>query len=413
MSRHVVLWDVFISHSTSPQPQGPAARLLKQLVDAFPLRSCRAQADCEFLHLGDPWEEGIRDAINDSHIGLVLLDHNALRSKWVRREVRHMLDQPRHKNYRIITVLVDIDRAKVEQSCCEEFVHLVTELQTTTIKADDVAGTCARLLALLQTEVFRDITAREMALVRGVAKFLPTDEIELMNMIKVLDERAKPPPLLTREVLAYRILRAELTEQVRRMFKRSKNDFLSRLSDTARERLTDLIEPSWIELGLARLLVPEPDPGPRVCVLGTSNPVTETGIRGEAGLQFVRRATHWDEEEVEVHRCDDVPVGDPAEIGPLLRAQYDWEDEDGTNYLVLEAGRTRSSRLNGFRAVQDIWPNVVVVLVIGPDTDPDAEEFEKHLGQEYGRAMIEHQRELDARTEITRIRKHLAVRKQT
>lgn len=399
------LWDVFVSHSTKSAPEGTTAKLLDELIACFPLAACRIRADRTFLVGGTRWEEAIGDAINDSHLGLVLLDENALRSRWVRRETRQMLDQPRDKNYRIIPILVGIDPARVRRARVKEFTRLVDTLQAQMVIADEVGDAVRQLVEVLRLNVLGDIEEGEMTLVKRITHFLPKDQVTLANMYRGLKEQPKPPPLLAKEELSYRILRSKLDKHVTDLIVASKDDFISRLDEDGRERFADLLEPSWIDVEVASKAVeehPDAQHGRRhVCVLGTS-------IGVDTGVQLVRRATHWDEVHVEVQTCGDVPVGEPAEIEPLLRRQYEWLDYQ-TNYLVLQEGASPGSRLNGVLAAQNAWPNVMVVLVIGPDTDLTAADFDKHLGENYCHTVVAHQDERAAKTAMNRIRKHLKV----
>ncbi|MGW6445241.1 toll/interleukin-1 receptor domain-containing protein [Lentzea sp. NPDC055074] len=408
------LWDVFISHSTKSAPEGNARKLLLELVDRFPLGACRVQADQIFLHPGDRWEEKIGDRINESHFGIVLLDANALDSKWVRREVRQMLDQPTRKNYRIIAILVDLTRGQVQEAGIAEFTKLVEELQTLSIEAADSTDALRQLEHVLSLNVLAHLDEREMSLVRRLAYFLPSDPKMLEKMCGQLDENATLAPLLPREDLAYRILNSRLSMQVRAMFAGSSDELLSSVDKERRARLADLIEPSWIDFDSARRVIDDSPGLNRVCVLGTANPVPDadsTGICVATGKNFVHRATHWDRGRVRVEKAGDIPYGEPYEVAPLLRRQYRWNTFQ-TNYLVLEAGRSRSSRLTGVHAVQANWPDVVVVLVIGPDADPDEEAFRDHLGGNYCHTVVEHQQELDAIEAMEDIRTYLSVERQ-
>ncbi|WP_086665132.1 toll/interleukin-1 receptor domain-containing protein [Lentzea kentuckyensis] len=402
------LWDVFVSHSTSSAPDGTASRLLDELITRFPLAACRIQADRTFLVEGERWEEGIRDAINDSHLGLVLLDENALRSRWVRRETRQMLDQPREKNYRIIPILIGIRPARVKQEGVKEFTRLMDTLQALIVEADAVDEAVRKLVEVLRLNVLGDIEEGEMSLVKRLTEYLPENQVKLANMYRRLKEQPKPPPLLPREELSFRILRSKLDRNVTDLIIDSKHHFLTKVSDDGREMFTDMLASSWIDFEVANRAVEEHPDAPQnrrhVCVLGTS-------IGVATGEQLVRRATHWDEVTVDVQTCGDVPVGDPAEIKPLLLKQYEWPNWTD-NYLVLQEGSRRGSRLNGVLAAQDAWPDVMVVLVIGPDTDLTPDDFAKHLGENYCHTVVAQQDEHSAKLAMDRIRKHLGVRRQ-
>jgi hypothetical protein len=399
------LWDVFVSHSTSSAPDGTASRLLDELIDRFPLAACRIRADRTFLVGGTRWEEGIRDAINDSHLGLVLLDENALRSGWVCRETRQMLDQPREKNYRIIPILIGVRPAQVKQAGVREFTRLMDTLQALIVEADGVDEAVRKLVEVLRLNVLDDIEEGEMSLVKRITHYLPENHVTLAKMYRKLEKQPAPPPLLPREGLSYHILRSKLDKHVTNLIVDAKDDFISRLGDDGRERFAELLEPSWIDFAVASNAVEGQAGGQpsrrHVCVVGTS-----IGVR--TGEQLVRRATHWDEVLVEVQTCEDVMVGEPAEIKPLLRKQYKWLDYQ-TNYLVLQEGSSPGSRLNGVLAAQDAWPNVMVVLVIGPDTDLTTADLDKHLGQNYCHTVVTQQDEHAAKLAMDRIRKHLKV----
>lgn len=398
------LWDVFVSHSTSSAPDGTAARLLDELIDRFPLAACHIQADRTFLVGGTRWEEAIRDAINDSHLGLVLLDENGLGSDWVRRETRQMLDQPKEKNYRIIPILIGVSPAQVKQKGVKEFTRLMDTLQALIVEADGVDEAVRKLVEVLRLNVLGDIEEGEMSLVKRLTEYLPENQVKLARMYRRLKDQPKPPPLLPREELSFRILRSKLDRNVTDMIIDAKDHFLHG-SDDGREMFADMLASSWIDFETANKAVEEHPDAPHsrrhVCVLGTS-------IGVATGEQLVRRATHWDEVTVEVQTCGDVPVGEPAEITPLLLKQYKWLNYTD-NYLVLQEGSRRGSRLNGVLAARDAWPNVMVVLVIGPDTDLTPDDLAKHLGENYCHTVVAHQDEHAAKTAMDRIRKHLRV----
>ncbi|MGZ3143731.1 toll/interleukin-1 receptor domain-containing protein [Lentzea chajnantorensis] len=400
-------WDVFISHSTSPAPEGVAARLLEELLEWDALPAWRVRADREFLHLGDRWQERIREVVNESNVGVVLLDENALRSKWVRRETRQMID--RGRDFRVIPVLIGLTRADVEEAGCEEFTELVRDRHNIVVR-DDGQVVLDELGTLLGTEVMAALTPEEMSWVQRIAYYLPEDERMLANALRRFDPVRDLPPLLPRERLAYRILESRLHKVVKALFVFLKHDLVKRLRPESRAMLAELIEPSWIESSLARRIPPHTPS--QVCVLSTGNPVPKAqrpGVCVDTGVHLVRRATCWDEENVEVRPCGDVPVGDPSEIPLHLGDQYQWE-EDVKNYIVLEAGRNLRSRLDTARAVRDLWPDVVVVLVVDPGTDPVGEKFDQHLGP-YGTVVIEHREELEANKAMDKIREVLRIEK--
>jgi hypothetical protein len=402
-----LLWDVFVSHSTSPAPEGVAAQLLDRLLEWDAVPGCRVRADREFLHLGDEWEERIREVVNESNVGIVLLDANALRSRWVKRETRQMID--RGTRFRIITMLIGLTRAEVEQAGCEEFTELVRRRHNIVVH-DDGQAAIDELGALLRKEVLASLTPEEMSWVQRIAYYLPEDERVLANALRRFDPAVRLPPLLPREELAYRILQSRLRKVVKALFIFLKHDLVKRLRPESRAMLAELIEPSWIESSLAHQIPPHTPA--RVCVLSTANPVPEAlrpGVCVDTGVHLVRRATYWDEEHVEVKPCGNVPVGDPSEVALHLGDQYEW-DEDMRNYIVLEAGRDNRSRLDGVRAARGLWPDVVVVLVIDPGTDPVREEFARHIGP-YGDVVIEHREELDASAAMDAIRRHLRIEK--
>lgn len=403
------LWDVFVSHSTSSAPDGTASRLLDELIARFPIESCRIQADRNFLHEGTRWEEGIRRAINDSHLGVVLIDENALRSKWVRREVQQMLDQPDDKHYRIIPILVGIDTARVKRARHRVFTQLVNTLQAQMVTADGVHEAVRRLVELLRLDVLGGIDEGEMSLVKRMTEYLPEDQVKLAKMYRKLKDQPKPPPLLPKEELSFRILRSKLDRPVTDLIVDSKHHFLTKVSDDGREMFAKMLSSSWIDLEVANRAVEEHPDAPHsrrhVCVLSTS-------IGVETGVQLVRRATHWDEVQVEVKTGGDVPVGEfGAERKLSLLDQYEWFDYQD-NYLVLKEGISPGSRLNLVLAARDAWPNVMVVLVIGPDTDLTPEDFAKHLGENYCHTVVAQQDERSAQLAMERIRTHLGVGRQ-
>lgn len=403
-----LLWDVFISHSTSPAPEGVAGELLDRLLEWNALPGWRVRADKEFLHLGDHWEERIREVINESNVGIVLLDHNALKSKWVKRETRQMID--RGSKYRVIAILIGLTRDDVEEEGSEEFVDLVRR-QHNIVVQDDGQAAIGELAALLGTDVMAGLTPEEMSWVQRVAYYMPKDERMLKNALRRFDPAAKLPPLRPQEELAYRILQSRLHKVVKALFIFLKHDLVKRLRPESRVLLAELIEPSWIESSTARNVVPKPDEPAHVCVLSTANPVPtaqQPGLCVDTGVHLVRRATHWDEEHVDVQPHGEVPVGDPSEV-ELDLAEHQWDD-DMTNYIVLQAGSNRGSRLDGVRAARKLWPDVVVVLVIGPNVDPVKENFVQHIGA-YSNAVIEHQEELNATAAMDHIRMHLGLKK--
>ncbi len=401
-----LLWDVFISHSTSPAPKGVAAQLLDRLLEWNALPGWRVRADKEFLHLGDFWEERIREVINECNVGIVLLDDNALTSKWVKRETQQLLN--RGPKCRVIAILIGLTRDDVEKDGSDVFVDLVRR-QHNIVVHDDGQAAIGELAALLGTNVMAGLSPEEMSWVQRVAYYMPRDERMLKNALRRFDPAARLPPLRPQEELAYRILQSRLRKVVKVLFIFLKHDLVKRLRPESRQMLADLIEPSWIELSTARQIAP--NRRAQVCVLSTANPVPTAqrpGVCVDTGVHLVRRATNWDEERVDVQPHGEVPVGDPSEVG-LDLAEHQW-DEDMTNYIVLQAGSNRRSRLDGVRAARELWPNVVVVLVIGPNVDPVKENFAQHIGA-YSDAVIEHQDELNATAAMDDIRKHLRIEK--
>ncbi|GGU79732.1 TIR domain-containing protein [Lentzea flava] len=417
--RKGALWDVFISHSTKGFEGGLAHQLLTRLITDLPPRAIRVWADKKKLRQGDAWRKDIADAINKSHVGIILLDKRALGRPWIYKEANLMEGQPKERHYRIITVLIGLTRQDVRDHGNEVFVELVENKQHSVVENQPgVEAFLAELLDLMSSVELGLLRADEMRLVQMVAEHLPEDLDEIIDLTTWFVEEPHPPPLLAREVLAHLLLKAKLEPCVRQMFVDAKDYFLGKQNPAALKRLVRLIAPSWIPLEDAAPIVPPAGASRRVGVLGTIADASARGaITCETGKALVRRATHWDEHTCDVWEFGQIPTGAERsqELSTDLDEQLDyWARElDRTKYIVLEAGRDESDRLDGVRHVHNQWPNVVVVLVIGPTVDPEKEQFDSELGTPtYYRTRLPRADEARANQVIREICWHLDIKHQ-
>ena len=404
------LWSVFLSHSTNDNRDGIARQVLLRLQSELEKLRFHVWVDHTELRDGDEWRRKIRDAIATSHVGVVLLDERALHRRYVQHEADVMQAQPSDRNYRIIPVLIGLSRETVEQSDAEPFNTLITETQYVELKRpDDVEGVVAEVVDVLGSRELGLLPDGEMRLVKRIAKMLPTDPAEAIRLASLFKGAHPVPPLLATEVLAHRMLQAQLDSPVGAVIRHWQAHFVQAHRDF-RRTLVNLIKPSWITLDQAEPIVPPQQASNRVGVLATAPGTTPEPISLEAGVDLVRRATHCDDRVGKVQSFAPVPMGpEPYQLEEDLRKVPWGPDRTGrTKYLVLEAGKFPSTRLDGVRCAHRLWPNVVVVLVIGPDAE--SEDLDAHLGTPcYCRASLPRDGEEKAAAAIEEICEDLMI----
>lgn len=406
-------WSVFVSHSTNHDRDGIARKLLERLRPELESLRFHVWVDLAELEYGDKWRKDIADGISASHIGLVLLDERALHRRWVQQEVLVMSSQPSARNYRIIPVLIGLSPQDVEESKIEPFTTLINETQYVLLDENDLDAAVEDLVGVLASRELGLLSEGEMKLVRRIAKMLPTDPAEAVRLAALFDSKHPVPPLLATEVLAHRMLEARLTSPVADVIRHWHAHF-THAHPHFRQTLVNLIKPSWITLDQAGPIVPEQQSGNRVGVLSTAPGTTPEPISVDAGVDLVRRATHCDEQIGRARPFSPVPMGpEPEQLQEDLRkVSWGTERPGRTKYLVLEAGKYPSTRLDGVRCAHDLWPNVVVVLVIGPDAE--SEDLDTKLGTScYGRASLPRAGEEKAAAAIEEICEELMIRMGT
>jgi hypothetical protein len=405
------LWSVFISHSTNRDRDGIARKVLERLRPELESLRFHVWVDVAELDYGDKWRKDIADGISTSHIGLVLLDEQALHRRWVQQEVLMMSLQPSERNYRIIPVLIGLTPEDVGQSGIEPFNTLIDDTQYVLLDEKDLDAAVEDLVSVLASRELGLLPDGEMKLVKRIAKMLPTDPAEAVRLAALFDGKRPIPPLLATEVLAHRMLEAQLESPVAEVI-RHWNAHFTHAHPHFRQTLVNLIKPSWITLDEAGPIVPAQESGNRVGVLSTAPGTTPEPISVDAGVDLVRRATHCDEQIGRARPFSPgVPMGPEPEQLKYDLSKVSWGPErpGRTKYLVLEAGKHQTTRLDGVRRAHELWPNVVVVLVIGPDAE--SEDLGTKLGTScYCRASLPRAGEEKAAAAIEEICEELMIR---
>ncbi|GAB2843267.1 toll/interleukin-1 receptor domain-containing protein [Lentzea nigeriaca] len=390
------LWRVFISHSTADNREGVASQLVDVLMEELPKHRIGRWVDRDGLFVGDEWRPKIAEEIHGSHVGIVLLDDKALESQWVRDEAFLMQNEPVDRNYQVIIVLIGLSRDDVK---ARPFTDLVTNKHYVALDKVGFDGVLPEVLRTLYCPELGLLQAGEMSLVRKVAELLPTDPDTVRALTEPFRRPQDSPPLLAREFLAYLMLKARCDLLVHKMFHKGRR-FFARQHRSDLEFLLSLLEPSWIPLDLVASMVPPDGKEDRLGVVGTLPGTAGRSISLDTGEAVVRRATHWDEDTCAVLPFGRVPEGtelDGLEV-QLEDVDYWATNPDPTKYVVLQAGTSRTNRLEGVRRVHERWPDVVVVLVIGePDPQDDL------ATSCYHRTALSCDREAEARKEIDKI----------
>jgi hypothetical protein len=386
------MWNVFVSHSTKSAAGGIAEQLLTRIEAEFKESSYKLFIDRESIKSGDLWKQWIDDATDVAHAAIVLLDAKAKESEWVRYEADVLAHRQRVAGLTIIPVLIETRQSELgKEEQPPGFRTLADSQPISFVNEDDVILKLRERLPDLPGHMCVD----ELKLIRQMAECLPKNPQRAKEIIRALaggGYKHDPLPFNVLELLVHRLREEQMSWQMVRVLKDNRTYFLES-GESQRSTLARRLETSWINAEEARKQLLKASAKRCTIVVG---PCSDDKDKVDSAVHYLRQATLW----ASNYAIKDAgPVPEDPEEGHQWEVEqifdrFLWNegefDPQDKRYLVIRAGGTEATRLRFARTVHDMHEDVVVVLAINANTDPDRELFESQLkGGHYVRLLPE------------------------
>lgn len=261
---------VFISHSTSGDPQ--TAELRDAIEGGLKARQYDVLLDVHIRRLGEPWQLKLATFLGECDAALVLVNADALDSRWVRRETNILhWRKSLHPGMVLITVLVgdvtssrlrnselhylaDDDVARVGVDAPSEEAQRVVALFPEISQLPDVVGKWLKNIALHLDHIKDDGVFRNMATALGV----PESELKAVT------------PGLGHLLLASQMLD---THEIERLANAVVEATTGGMDKRLADQLATMVLPVWVDRDQARRIVRDTDGSTRrVVILNVRTP---------------------------------------------------------------------------------------------------------------------------------------------
>lgn len=384
---------IFISHSSTADP---FAGLVREAVSAG-LRRFDVLVDMEALEPGDEWASVLYHWLAECHAAVILLNQEALRSTWVRREVnillwRRALGYPLKLVPAIIGGLKprDISEAGFGELEPFQFARIPGSARTPEAAEKLAAKIVSRFAGLSPSALdktpmgaWANAIASDLSEVKSLdslvaaARELRVEE-GWLNQVRDPHEGCR---FVAHQLLAHgRDLR--VYHAIAKIADFTPVEWLS--------RLIDKVGPTWVDGEVARVLLAPDGRQSRTFILNARKPQTAEHYIGRAtccahdGYAYETVSAVAGEAFVEefVRDCRNA-------VRALLRIPPDWEIEDALplpgeepqqmTFLIVYPGKTRMALVaEGVRTVQALFPWLTVVLLAGdvPPTQADLTDWQ-------------------------------------
>jgi hypothetical protein len=384
----VVRWGdmakIFISHSSKADP---FAGQVRQAVTAG-LRRFEVLVDMDALKPGDEWASVLYHWLAECHAAVILLNQEALRSTWVRREVNILLWR-RALGYPLKLVPAIIGGLSTKDIRDAGFGEL-EPFQFARIPRSAKTAEAAQMLAAQIVDRFAGLSpsALDNTPMGSWANAIASDLSEVKSLDSLVAaarelrveegwlDRVRDPDegcrFVAHQLLAHgRDLR--VYHAIAKIADFTPVEWLS--------RLIDKVGPTWVDGEAARALLAPGGRKPRTFILNARKPQTAEHYIGRATCCAQDGYTYQTVSAVAGESFVDEFVSDCRKaVGALLRIPPDWEIEDAlplpgeepeeTTFLIVHPGKTRMALVaEGVRTVQALFPWLTLVLLVG-DTPP-------------------------------------------
>jgi hypothetical protein len=408
---------IFISHSSTADPF--AGQVRAAVAAGLRRRRHEVLVDMDALQPGDEWASVIYHWLAECHAAVVLVNEEALRSTWVRREVNILLWR-RALGYPLKLVpaitghlspkdignagfgeLEPFQYARIAQSpqlpeaaeqLAAEIVHRFTGLPPSALD-DTPMGSWASAIASDLREV------KSLDRLVAAARELRVEEGSL--------DRVRDPNEGCRFV-AHQLLACgrdlRVYHAITKIADFTPVEWLS--------RLIDKVGPTWVDGETARILLGPGGRQARTFVLNAR--------RSQTAEQYIGRATCCAQEGYAYQTVSAVAgeafvdefVRDCRDaVRALLRVPPDWEIEDAlplageapeeVTFLVVNPGTTRMALVaEGVRTVQGLFPWLTVVLLAGDAPPSQADLTDWQLREAFVLPPLMPKEELEAQQMI-------------
>jgi hypothetical protein len=381
---------VFISHSSTADP---FAGQVRQAV-AEGLRRYEVLVDMDVLQPGDEWASVLYHWLAECHAAVILVNQEALRSTWVRREVNILLWR-RALGYPLKLVPAIIGDLSPEDISAAGFDEL-EPFQFARIKSSQRTPEAAQRLAAKIVGRFADggQSASDETPMGSWANVISSDLREvksLDSLVAAARELQVEEDCLNRvrdpgegcRFVAHQLLAHGRDLRVYRA--------ITKIADFTPvewlSRLIDKVGPTWVDGEVARVMLGTGDKRPRTVILNARKAQTAENYIGRATCCAQGGYVYQTVAAVAGEAFIDEFVRDCCSAARVLQGvPPDWEIEDDdlpppgeepkeVTFLIVHPGKTRMALVaEGVRAVQALYPWLTVVLLAG-DTPPSQAEL--------------------------------------
>lgn len=380
---------VFISHSSRADPF--AGQVRQAVADG--LRGHEVLVDMDVLQPGDEWASVLYHWLAECHAAVILVNQEALRSTWVRREVNILLWR-RALGYplKLVPAIIgDLSQKDVSDAGFDE----LKPFQFARIKSSQRTPAAARRLAAVIVDRFSD---REQPV---------PDQSPMGSWVNAISSDLGEVRSLDSLVAAARELRVETgsIDRVRdpgegcrfvahQLLAHGRDlrvyHAITKIADFTPiewlSRLIDKVGPTWVDGEAARVLLGTDGKRPRTVILNARTTATAENYIGRAICCAQAGYTYQTVPAVAGEAFIDEFVKEcRSAIKALLRVPPGWEIEDylplpgeepeEVAFLIVHPHGTRMALVaEGVRTVQALYPWLTVVLLTG-DTPPSQAEL--------------------------------------